>query len=144
MNEILVVSGAYQLGDNPGLFQDSIYCGDLLSLPMTLVWLDQNASNVAFIVYTHDVETWGNWSGHRVSINNVEIGRLKDPNDVQGRSERFELVVPRSKLESALGGANTFVVRIELERQPQVQGMADDFVVTRLATDGVAIRLGGR
>jgi hypothetical protein len=102
------------------------------------------ATNVTFIIYTHDVETWGTWSGHRVSINNIEIGRLKDPDDQSGSMERFELVVPRANLENALGGNNTFVFRIELERQPQAQGMADDFVFTRLATDVAAIRLGGR
>jgi hypothetical protein len=98
MTPIVLITGRYQLGNDAGIFQDALYIGFELRLPFTRTWMDQAASDITFVFYTHDVETWGAWQGHRVAINNVEIGRLKDPDDVQGESEVFRLAIPRATL----------------------------------------------
>jgi len=136
MTPIVLITGRYQLGNDAGIFQDALYIGFELKLPFTKTWIDSSATDITFIFYTHDVETWGTWIGHRVSINGVEIGRLKDPDDVQGASEVFRLVVPRTTLDSALGGKDNFVLTVELEREPAMPGLADDFVLWRIESDG--------
>jgi hypothetical protein len=136
MTPIVLITGRYQLGNDAGLFQDALYIGFELKLPFTKTWIDPSATDITFIFYTHDVETWGTWSGHRVSINGVEIGRLKDPDDVQGVSEVFRLAVPRTTLDAALGSEDNFVLAVELDRQPASPGFADDFVLWRMETDG--------
>jgi hypothetical protein len=143
MTPIVLITGRYQLGNDAGIFQDALYIGFELRLPFTRTWMDQAASDITFVFYTHDVETWGAWQGHRVAINNVEIGRLKDPDDVQGESEVFRLAIPRATLEAALAGKDTFILSVELDVQPASPGLADDFVLWRIETDGTfAARLG--
>jgi hypothetical protein len=143
MTPIVLITGRYQFGNDAGLFQDALYIGFELKLPFTKTWIDPNAIDVTFSFYTHDVETWGTWKGHRVSINDVEIGRLKDENDVQGTSEVFRLVVPRATIDTALAGNDNFLLSVELDVQPSSPGLSDDFVLWRIETDGTfAARLG--
>jgi hypothetical protein len=143
MTSIVLVTGRYQIGNDPGVFQDAIYVGFELKLPFTKTWIDPNASSITFTFYTHDVETWGTSKGHRVSINNVEIGRLRDPIDVQGASEICSISVPRTTIESLLATDDNFLLSIELELPLQGPGLADDFVLWRIETDGTfAARLG--
>jgi hypothetical protein len=145
MTPIVLITGRYQLGNDAGIFQDALYVGFELQLPFTKTWIDTNADNITFVFYTHDVETWGAWKGHRVAINDVEIGRLKDPDDTQGVSEIFRLAVPRKELEKALNGKDQFLLSVQLEVQPASPGMADDFVLWRIETDGTfAARIGWR
>jgi hypothetical protein len=143
MTDILWVAGRYQLGNDPGLFQDAAYVGQGLALPFKKTWIDPNATVVKLIIHTTDVETWGNWSGHAVLINNIEVGRLKDPTDTMGSIERFELSIPVSTMNAALGGKDEFALRVELEIQPAQPGLSDDFVLTRIASDeSFAAKLG--
>jgi len=143
MTDILLVAGRYQLGDDPGLFQDAVYVGQTLALPFKKTWIDGSATTVKLIVYTTDVETWGDWKGHAVSINGVEIGRLKDPNDTYGPLERFELPIPVATLNGALGGKDEFILSVVLEVQAATPGLSDDFILVRIATDGTfAAKLG--
>ncbi|MBV8686897.1 MAG: hypothetical protein JOZ90_10995 [Alphaproteobacteria bacterium] len=143
MTDILWVAGRYQLGNDPGLFQDAAYVGQTLALPFKKTWLDPNATAVKLIIYTTDVETWGSWSGHAVFINSTEVGRLKDPTDTMGPLERFELSIPVWTLNSALGGKDEFTLRVELEVQAAQPGLSDDFVLTRIASDEtIAAKLG--
>lgn len=143
MTPIPLITGRYQLGNDAGLFQDAMYVGFELKLPFTKTWHDTSAATITFNLYTHDVETWGDWLGHRVSINGIEIGRLKDPADTLGVNEVFSLAVPRTVLEAALGGKDRFVFSVELELQPSTPGMEDDFVLWRVESDGTfSARLG--
>ena len=142
MGDILWLAGRYHLGDNPGVFQDAQYVGYALELPFRKTWIDETATTVKLIVTTLEVETWGAWSGHKVSINGVEVGRLKDQNDAQGSPERFELRIDRALLDGALAGKDTFILRVDLDIQPATPGMADDFILTRVASDGFAAKLG--
>jgi hypothetical protein len=144
MTPIVLITGRYQFGNDAGLFQDAIYIGFELKLPFTKTWIDASATDIIFIFHTHDVEIWGTGQGHRVSINNVEIGRLKDGNDVQGTSEVFRLTVARTTVEAALAGKDNFLLSVELEVQPSLPpGLSDDFVLWRIETDGTfAARLG--
>jgi len=136
MAPIVLITGRYQLGNDPGIFQDALYVGFELTLPFTKTWIDPTAKDITFAFYTHDVETWGQWKGHRVAINNVEIGRIKDPDDIQGASEISRLVVPRATIDLALAGKDTFLLSVELDVQPSSPGLSDDFVLWRIETDG--------
>lgn len=64
-----------------------------------------------FVFHTTDVETWGDWKGHRVAINGQEIGRLKDPSDTYGPAEVFTIKVPTATLEKILSGKDNFNCR---------------------------------
>lgn len=144
---ILVVTGSYQLGNNPGLFQDAPYVGLLLRLPVSITWLDTTKAEVKIFVETHDIETWGAWNGHAVRLNGQLIGRLKDPNNTMGRLEVFEFSISMSDFIAitgySAGKTPTVPFEIELETQPALPGFADDFVVTRLETnDAVVMKLG--
>ena len=135
MADVLMVAGRYQLGNNPGIFQDATYVGHSLILPFSKPWFDPAATKVTFIVYTTDIETWGDWKGHIFSINGREIGRLKDPVDTMGIYERFEIVIGTADLQALLGGKSEFTIEVVLERQTAHPTLSDDFVLTRIATD---------
>jgi hypothetical protein len=115
-----------------------------VSLPMHVVWLDDDADTqyVILVFKTQDVETWGDWNGHRVLIGGKEIGQLKDPDDHDGRYETFKLRVEKSWFEQPLGPARTFVLTIELETQPEHPALSDDFPLGRIEVQNAAIRLG--
>ena len=74
MTNILLIAGRYQLGNNEGLFQDAHDVGYGLELPFRKTWIDTDAKEIGFVFHTTDVETWGDWKGHRVAINGQEIG----------------------------------------------------------------------
>ncbi len=143
MTNILWVAGRYQLGDDPGLFQDAHYVGHALELPFRKTWIDDSAQTVTLLIHTTDVETWGAWQGHSVLLNGTEVGRLKDASDTQGGTEIFQLPLARGTLDGILSGEDNFLLRVEIERQPSQPGLADDFVLTRIETDGTfAAKLG--
>ena len=142
MTNILLIAGRYQLGNNEGLFQDAHYVGYGLELPFRKTWIDTDAKEIGFVFHTTDVETWGDWKGHRVAINGQEIGRLKDPSDTYGPAEVFTIKVPTATLEKILSGKDNFVLSVELERQPTQPGLSDKLVLTRIETDGtLALRV---
>ena len=142
MSRILVITGNYHFGDNAGVFQDALYIGHLFALPLHKTWINNAATNVSFFFTTHDVETWGTWDGHKVSINGNEIGHLKDPANTYGRNEEFQIDVPLADFNSYLGGNDNFTLQVELEKQPAMPGLADDFVLTRVETADLAVRVG--
>jgi len=142
---ILWASTRYHLGNNPGLFQDAQYVGHALRLPFQKTWIDGEAAAVRLIFHTRDVETWAGRRGHKISINDVEIGRLSDGGSARGDTEAFELTIARPLLDEALSGRDQFIVAVDLELDPDHPGLADDFVVTRIESDGTfAARLGWR
>jgi hypothetical protein len=143
MTPVLMIAGRYHLGDTPGIFQDAVYVGHELNFPFNGPWFDPAAATIGLRFHTTDVETWGNWDGHRVLVNGTEVGRLKDPDDQFGSAELFTLVVDKHTLVQAIGGSNNFVVTVALEHQPAQPGMADDFLFLRFETDGTfGARLG--
>ena len=142
-NSILVVSGSYHLGDNPGIFQNSTYVGHQLVLPLQKIWLDERADKVAFYFGTTDVETLGQWKGHRVMINGAEIGRIKNTGGMTGTAETIKLELSHQDLLKLLDGKDNFLLAIEYEKQPAQAGMGDDFVLTRIATsETLSVSLG--
>jgi hypothetical protein len=140
----LVTSCGYHFGSTPGLYQGAAFVGHSVSLPMRVAWLDDDSDTqyVTLVFKTRDIETWGDWKGHRVLIGGKEIGRLKDPDDHDGRYETFKLRVEKSWFEQALGPARTFVLTIELETQPEHPALSDDFLLGRIEVQNAAIRLG--
>jgi hypothetical protein len=141
-NSILLISGSYHFGDNPGAFQNATYVGYQLVLPVRKIWLDERAEKLTFHFTTHDVETWGDWKGHKVSINGTEIGRIKEAGQA-GASEITKLSLRRCEFVELLDGKDNFNLGIELEKQPAYPRLADDFVLTRIATsDNLALVLG--
>ncbi len=142
-NSILVVSGSYHFGDNPGIFQNSTYVGHQLVLPVRKMWLDDRSDKVAFYFGTQDVETLGNWKGHRVTINGTEIGRIKNLSGTAGTAETVKLEVKRDDLLRLLNEQDNFSLAIEYEKQAAMPGMGDDFVLTRIATsETLSVSLG--
>ena len=142
-NLILVVSGSYHLGDNPGIFQNSTYVGHQLVLPLRKMWLDDRAEKVSFYFSTTDVETLGQWKGHRVTINGAEIGRIKNTGGTSGTAETMKVEVKLNDLVRLLDGQDHFTLAVEYEKQPATPGQGDDFVLTRIATsETLSVTLG--
>lgn len=141
--KILWASTRYHLGSNPGLFLDAQYVGHTLRLPFQKTWIDSEAATIGLVFHTKDVETWDGRRGHKVSINEIEIGRLSDRDSTQGDAEIFTLSVARSVLNDALAGHDQFTLAIDLEIDPDRPKLVDDFVLTRIESDGTfAARLG--
>lgn len=133
-NPILVVSGSYHFGDNPGIFQNSTYIGHQLVLPARKTWLDDRAEKLAFFFSTTDVETLGNWRGHRVTLNGTDIGRIKNIGGTPGLPDTVKIEVSSDDLRRLLDGKDNFTLVIEYEKHPTIPGLGDDFVLTRIAT----------
>jgi hypothetical protein len=147
VSKILVMTCDYQLGNNPGAFSPSAFVGLDLTLPVSVTWLDTSKPDVHLYVETHDIETWGTWNGHAVKLGSTEVGRLKDPNNVFGRAEVFDIVIPMGTFIAATGYSAgqpcKTMLQVVLEQQPANPGLVDDFVITRVDTsDNVVIRLG--
>ncbi len=142
-NSILVVSGSYHFGDNPGIFQNSTYIGHQLMLPLRKTWMDDRAEKVAFYFGTTDVETLGKWKGHRAAINGTDIGRIKNISGTAGSAETTKLEVKRDDLLRLLDGKDNFTLAIEYEKQHEMPGLGDDFVLTRISTsENLSVTLG--
>lgn len=77
-----------------------------------------------------------------MSVNGTEIGRLKDAKDQSGGSELFDIEYPKVDFLSLLGGSDSFVFEIELERQAEMPGFSDDFTVRRISTSNLALKIG--
>ena len=140
---ILVVRGSYHFGDSPGIFQDATYVGHQLVLPLRKTWLDDRADVFAFYFSTEDVETVGDWKGHRVLINGAEIGRIKNHGHTAGNADTVRLDVKHDDLMRILDGKDNFTLTIELEKRHATPGISDDFVLTRISTSvGFSVALG--
>ncbi len=149
--KVLVLAGQYHLGDNAGLFQDATFVGYTLALPLTVTLDTEDADGVTFQIETHDIETWGSddWLGHPVRLTrrdeDIEIGRLKDPNDQIGRLEIFRLTIARTEIERLLGGqSGSVVLTLEVEKHGANLGLSDDFVLTRIEVTGATARVGAQ
>ena len=143
MKPILVVRGSYHFGDSPGIFQDATYVGHQLVLPVRKMWLDERADLFAFFFSTQDVETMGDWRGHRVTINGTEIGRIKNIGHTAGNTETIKLEIKRDDLLKLLSEKDNFSLGIELEKRHATPGISDDFVLTRIATSAsLSVTLG--
>lgn len=151
--KVLVLAGQYHLGDNAGLFQDATFVGYTLALPLTVTLDREDADGVTFQLETHDIETWdlNNWLGHPVRLTgqgegeNIEVGRIKDPNDQYGRLEIFRLTIATTDIERLLGGqSGSVVLTVEVEKQGAHIGLSDDFVLTRIEVAGAIARVGAQ
>ncbi|MDI1435377.1 hypothetical protein [Polyangium sorediatum] len=143
MSDIIVTSCRYHLGDNPSVFQDGVYIGYNLTLPLAVTWLDDQATVVALHFETRELETWGAWKGHPVHLNGHEIGRLKDAGNQNGRIETIRIAVPMAQFRrwSEQSGGN-LQLSILLEKQPSHPSLSDDFMLTRISAIGAVMRLG--
>lgn len=145
--KVVVITGHYQLGNNPGIFQDALYVGRMLVFPVTVIYVDTTAPEVKLFIETHDIETWSAWMGHQVTLNGTEIGRLKDPDDTFGRLEIFELTIPMATYLNLINYMPNQPAKAELaiilETQTASPTLADDFVLLRIDTnESTAIRMG--
>ena len=142
----LVIECAYHFGNNLGIFGQASFVGLRLQLPVVVTWIsdDPSASEVSLWVETHDIETWDpeQWAGHAVLINDTEIGRLKDPANVTGRTEVFKLTIDKTAVRRLIDGSGNATLSVVLERQPQHPILADDFVLTRIETVDMVMRVG--
>ncbi|MDJ0514071.1 MAG: hypothetical protein QNJ62_11580 [Methyloceanibacter sp.] len=137
MNDaVVLLTGAYHLGNNPGVFQDAQYVGLRLEFPARLTWKPPAA--VELIFYTHDIETWGGTGGHAVTINGTEVGRLRDVVNTQHPTEINTITIDKAVFDNAVGGGDEFRLGIAVRGGT----LADDFVLTRVETRGFAALLG--
>lgn len=148
-DRILVLDGKYHLGDDPGVFQGVPWVGSALILPMRYEWINDDpvtapeVKHIRFIFETRDIETWSDWQGHAVLINNTEIGRLKDRGDRKHSGiETHIIAVDKNVFLGLVGPSQMFDLSIVLERQAADPGCADDFLLTRIDALDIAVRAG--
>jgi hypothetical protein len=137
---VIFVSGAYHLGNNPGIFQSAPFVGLSLVFPATLTWKPTEVE-VGFVIHTHDVESWGGRGGHALTVNGTKLGEIKDCKNAAHPNEVTTILVPRTALEAALGGSDFFRLGIDVN-VGSAPSLADDFVLTRIETQAFAARLG--
>lgn len=130
------------LGDNPGVFLDVPYSGLIVELPFTVTWIDESASEVALLVLTRDVETWGGWIGHPVHLNGTEIGRVKDSNNSSGAKEATKVVLKVSDFPGDFEKGARNRIGISLEKRESQPGLLDDFVLEGFQSENFSGRLG--
>lgn len=139
----LVASCNYHFGNTPGIYHGAAFVGHSVTLPMRVLWLDDSSTKaVTFVFRTQDVETWGDLKGHQVFANDEPIGRLKDPDDHDGRYEMFRISVERSQFERLIGPKRSFFLTVVLETQPDHPILSDDFLLGRIEVENATIRLG--
>ncbi len=133
---------ARHLGDNPGTYMDLAYAGLVFELPFTVAWVDPDAAEFVFYVDTQDVETWGDWSGHPVFLNDNEIGRVKDSNNGSGAAESTKIVVHKNNFPEPFKVGVKNRLTISVEKKNSSAGLLDDFVLRGYSTKGFSAKLG--
>lgn len=144
-DRVLVFEAMYHLGDDPGIFQNAVFIGHRLSLPMNLAYVVKD-STVSLVIRTRHVETWGKrgkWNGHSVLLDTTHIGYLEDRDDKTPEgTEIHTFTISADKLEAIAGTDSNFAFSVVLERQDPQQGRADDFLFLRLETVNAVVRMG--
>lgn len=139
----LVFTCKYHLGDNPGIFQDAVYVGQSLELPLHLLWMDEKTPTVNLWVSTRHIETWGEGKGHAVTINGEVVGHLKDKDDHMGENELSRISIPITTFRDTVAkDKSRFTLGIRVESKAIEQGRTDDFIFSRLESEHAVFRLG--
>jgi len=136
-------SGALNLGDTPGVFQDSSFVGLLLQIPISITFLPEDEEFVELMLVTDEVEIF-NQKVHYVyfdwivgSALSKPIGQIDDIDIVPDLPEFHLLKIETKNLQ--LGNHTiTIVVNTEVP-----QGLKDDFVLRRIdASNHIGARIG--
>lgn len=130
------------LGDNLGIYLDVTYAGLVFELPMTVTWVDPAATEFVFYVDTQDVETWGGWAGHPVSLNGNEIGRVQDSNNGSGSQESTKIIVKKSNYPEPFKVGAKNRLTISVDKKDSSAGLLDDFILLGYSTDGFSAKSG--
>lgn len=147
---ILVLTGAYHLGDNPGLFGGATWVGDRLSLPMRVEYAASQGDPV-LLVEVHDLDVWQQgWPGHHVFVDDQPVGRLlppfEEPAPVPPGGQVGPLRMPQVAVvnlgRERLKKGMRFRLVIAVDRQGGDAPLLDDFLITRIESVDWVIRPG--
>lgn len=130
----------YQMGDtiNPIVFPNSVFIGLSLKIPIRLRKKIEKEP-ISFIFKTSEMQTWADWQAHKIFLNDYEIGSLKDPNDEAGDPESHEIPISE-EIINKIDFNKPLILQIEVGRK--TPGLADDFVLTAIASKGAIFSVG--
>lgn len=139
----MVWSGALNLGDTPGVFNNAQFTGLLVQIPITLTFVPADTAPRKFLLQTTDVEIFNDkkhpvyWDWVPGSPLPTSIGFIDDTELIVGRPEFHELSVSSDK---AAEGPHTITILVN----PEVSaGLKDDFVLEKLlASNSVGAKIG--
>jgi len=112
----IVIEKKYYFGDNPEYpnFSDGTYIDLILCLPLHLENIEEQAESIKILFETREIEIFPGWEGHKVYINDQEIGKLKDPPGPNS-PELFEIELSREDFETILAESKNFGLEIRLD-----------------------------
>lgn len=150
-DRIVILTGAYHLGDNPGAFGDATWVGDRLSLPMRIEHSPAD-TDATFLFEVRDVDVWDpEWPGHHVVIDDEPAARLlppfEPPPPIPSPGGVGLLRPPQIAVvtidRNRFGDRRRFLMSIVVDRQRPGGSLIDDFVLTRIESVDWVIRPGG-
>ncbi|PZD70942.1 hypothetical protein C1752_08717 [Acaryochloris thomasi RCC1774] len=125
----LLWSGAINLGDTPGVFNNAQFAGLLVQIPVTLSFIPENDLPVRFLLKTSDVEIFNDkkhpvfWDWEPGTALPSPVGYVDDTDLIPEQPEFHELSVPHS---AAAVGPHTITLQVNSEVSA---GLRDDFVL---------------
>lgn len=136
-------SGALNLGDTPGVFQDSSFVGLLLQIPVNISYLPEGKEYVELMLVTDEVEIF-NQKVHYVYFDWIvgnplskPIGQIDDIVIIPDLPEFHLLKIETKNLQL---GNHTITIVVNTETP---QGLKDDFVLRRIdASNDIGAKIG--
>ncbi len=128
----IIWTGALNLGDTPGVFNDASFAGLMLQLPITITFVPAGSDPVSLALTTTDVEIF-NDRKHPVFFDwkagtplTTPIGYIDDTEIIPGRPEVHLLTIPH---DAATVDRHSITILIN----PDVPaGFRDDFILKRI------------
>ena len=139
----MVWSGALNLGDTPGVFNNAQFVGLMVQLPVKLTFVPNGDDPIKFLLKTTHVEIFNDkkhpvyWDWTPGTALPTPVGFIDDVDLFPGKPEYHEVVIPKS---DATVGDHTITVIIN---QDVAAGFKDDFVLEHLeASDQIGAKIG--
>jgi hypothetical protein len=139
----LIWTGALNLGDTPGVFNNAQFAGLLLQTPITITFLPDGTDPVLFLLMTTDVEIFDGkkhpvyWDWEPGNPLPPPIGFIDDTDLIPGNPEFHLLTVPRSS-----ASVDRHWITIHVNPDPSA-GLRDDFVLLRIeAHETIGAKIG--
>lgn len=136
-------SGSLNLGDTPGVFNDSSFVGLMLQIPINISFIPAGKPNIEIMLMTNEVEIF-NGNAHYAYFDWVPgdplpspIGQIDDKDILPDMPEYHLLKINTSGL---ISGNHTITIIVSLNTPA---GLKDDFILHKIDADNDAgVRVG--
>jgi len=128
-------SGSLNLGDTPGVFNDSSFVGLMIQMPINITYIPENQLYIEIMLVTNDVEIFNNnfhscyFDWEAGSSLPSPIGKIDDQQIIPDRPEYHLLKIP---IENLSVGNHSITILVNSNTP---MGLRDDFVLARIDVD---------